>query len=334
MKRAPRFRGPEGTFDRLVQDYFSSPDYARLTLQTQIKYRSIIERFIQQESIGHRQVREMSRLHVQKIIAKRSATPAAANDVLKKLRILIHFAIDNGWRKDDPTLRIKKFASGEFHSWTDEEIDTYERRWPIGSKERTAFGLLLFTGQRASDVAKMCWPDVSEGGIWVVQRKTKAKLLVPVHPELRSILMAWGGRQGPVLQTAFKRAFSAKGISNFMAERINQAGLPERCVTHGLRKAAARRLAEAGCSANEIAAITGHASLEEVARYTRAAEQKWLARAAMDRLVQGQSAIKFPNLPQGLGKSDERSNEIKPSGQEWRSLRESNPSFKIENLAS
>jgi integrase len=48
-------------------------------------------------------------------------------------------------------------------------------------------------------------------------------------------------------------------------------------VTHGIRKAAARRLAKAGCSANEIAAITGHASLEEVARYTKAAEQKRLA---------------------------------------------------------
>lgn len=333
-KPAPRYRGAEGTFDRLVQEYLSSSDYQRLTLQSQMKYRSIIERFVHQENIGHRQVSEMTRLHIQKILAKRAATPAAANDVLKKLRILIHFAIDNGWRKDDPTLRIKKYAGGEFHSWTDEEIETYERRWPIGSKERTAFGLLLFTGQRASDVAKMDWSDVSDDGIWVVQRKTKAKLLVPIHPELRTILEAWTGRRGPILPTAVSRAFSSKGMSNFMAERIDQAGLPERCVTHGLRKAAARRLAEAGCSANEIAAITGHVSLEEVARYTRAAEQKRLARSAMDRLVHGQSAIKIPNPPR-FGENEAKTvNEIKPSGQGWRSLRESNPSFKIENLAS
>jgi hypothetical protein len=44
-------------------------------------------------------------------------------------------------------------------------------------------------------------------------------------------------------------------------------------------------LAEAGCSANEIAAITGHVTLEEVARYTRATEQKKLARSAMARLA-------------------------------------------------
>lgn len=88
----------------------------------------------------------MTRQHVQQIVGRRAATPAAANDVLKKLRILIHFAIDNGWRKDDPTVRIKKFGGGEFHTWTDEEIAQFEARWPIGSRERTAFALLLFTG--------------------------------------------------------------------------------------------------------------------------------------------------------------------------------------------
>lgn len=55
-------------------------------------------------------------------------------------------------------------------------------------------------------------------------------------------------------------------------------------MTHGLRKAAARRLAEVGCTTNEIASITGHATLQEVARYTKAAEQKRLAQTAIKRL--------------------------------------------------
>ena len=61
------------------------------------------------------------------------------------------------------------------------------------------------------------------------------------------------------------------------------AGLPH-CCAHGLRKAAARRLAEAGCTEHEIAAITGHASLREIARYTKAADQVRLAVAAMDKM--------------------------------------------------
>ena len=36
----------------------------------------------------------MTREHVQKIITKRAATPGAANQFLKKLKVLLHFAID------------------------------------------------------------------------------------------------------------------------------------------------------------------------------------------------------------------------------------------------
>jgi hypothetical protein len=70
---------------------------------------------------------------------------------------------------------------------------------------------------------------------------------------------------------------------------IREAGLPERCKAHGLRKAAARRLGEAGCSASEIAAITGHKTLAEVERYMRAADQERLARQAIQRQSAGRS---------------------------------------------
>ncbi len=109
--------------------------------------------------------------------------------------------------------------------------------------------------------------------------------------------------------------------------------LPDRCVTQGLRKAAARRLAEAGCSANEIAAITGQATLDEAARYTKAAEQRKLAQSAIDRLARN-SAAEFPNPPASLGKPAEKPSNKKLTRLVWRSLRESNPSFQIENLTS
>ena len=43
-------------------------------------------------------------------------------------------------------------------------------------------------------------------------------------------------------------------------------------------------LAEAGATAHEIASVTGHQSLEEVERYTRAARRKKLADAAIAKL--------------------------------------------------
>jgi integrase len=65
-------------------------------------------------------------------------------------------------------------------------------------------------------------------------------------------------------------------------QRVGLTGLSP----HGLRKAACRRLAEAGCSANEIASISGHASLREVERYTKAADQARMARNAIARRQQ------------------------------------------------
>src|SRR5262249_58969093 len=87
------------------------------------------------------------------------------------------------------------------------------------------------------------------------------------------------------------KPFSAAGCGNWFREQCDMANL-RHCSGHGLRKAAARRLAEAGCTEHEIAAITGHASLREVARYTKAVDEKKLATAAMDKVKAGTSSVK------------------------------------------
>jgi integrase len=278
-----RLRGAPGTFDDLVQRYLESSDYARLQASTRHAYKLVIERLVRDENIGHRLVRQMTREHVSKIAAKRAATPGAANDVLKKLRILLRFAIDNGWRRDDPTLRIKYFPEGEFHTWTDEEIPAYEARWSIGTRERTAFALFLYTGQRLGDVRRMSWRDLEGPGIQVTQNKTKSRLWIPLHPELAAILEQWPRNHVVMLTTAFGRQFTVKGLGKWMADRIKMAGLPDRCVTHGLRKAAARRLADAGCTVHQIMAITGHQSLKKRWSATRRPQSSDTLRVSRSR---------------------------------------------------
>jgi integrase len=280
----PKSRGEPDTFNRLAAQYFASPDFFRLRPRTQHVYRLVIDRFLADH--GHRKVAEMRREDVKKIMGLKSATPGSANDLLKKIRTLIKFAIDAGWRTDDPTLRIKAFPEHEFHTWTEDEIARYEERWPIGSRERTAFALHLYTGQRRADVARMAWTEVAGNAISVVQGKTGARLTIPLHPHLSAALRAWPRKHMVILTTAFNRPFSSAGYGNMMADAIAAAGLPDRCVLHGLRKAAARRLAEAGCTEKEIAAVTGHTTLKEVARYTRAADQKRLAAGAVAKLIE------------------------------------------------
>ena len=140
--------------------------------------------------------------------------------------------------------------------------------------------LLLYTGQRRGDVIRMGRQRVRAGVLYVAQEKTGVELAIPVHPELATIIASAPSGHLTFLATRFGRPFEASAFSHWFRDQCDVAGLPH-CSAHGLRKAAARRLAEAGCTAHEIGAITGHASLAELVRYTRAADQRHLAEAAM-----------------------------------------------------
>lgn len=81
-----------------------------------------------------------------------------------------------------------KSGSEGFHSWTIEEVRQFEERHAVGSKARLALALLLYTGQRRSDVVgfgrqhmKQGWPTFTQ----VKNRRRKpVTLSIPVRPEL------------------------------------------------------------------------------------------------------------------------------------------------------
>lgn len=164
---------------------------------------------------------------------------------------------------------------------TEDEIAQFEAKHPVGSKARLALALLLYTAQRRSDVVRMGRQHVRAGVVQVRQQKTGSMLAKPLHPALAEIIEATPNNQLTFLTTSFGKPFTAPGLGNWFRDRCNEAYLPRHCAAHGLRKAACRRLAEAGCSANVIAAISGHRTLTEVSRYTKAADQERLARAGV-----------------------------------------------------
>jgi integrase len=183
----------------------------------------------------------------------------------------------------------EKVKTTGYRTWSEAEIGRFEDAHPIGSKARLAFALLLYTGQRRGDVIRMGPQHVHNDVLTIDQRKTEgseeAHLEIPLHPKLREIIEATptiGVKT--FLVTHFGKPYTAPGFGNWFRARCDAAGCSD-VSAHGLRKATARRLAEIGCSANQIAAITGHASLSEVQRYTKAADRKRMAREAMQKLT-------------------------------------------------
>ncbi|MDE0944982.1 MAG: tyrosine-type recombinase/integrase, partial [Alphaproteobacteria bacterium] len=144
---------------------------------------------------------------------------------------------------------------------------TFEAEHPLDSKPRLALALLLYTGQRRSDVVGMGRQHVRDSRIQLRQVKTGTALAVSIHPNLQAVLDAHSVDNLTFLVTEFGKPFTAAGFGNWFRKQAIAAGLPDVCRSHGLRKAAARRLAEAGCTAPQIASVTGHKSLSEVERY-------------------------------------------------------------------
>jgi site-specific recombinase XerD len=288
------------TIAALIISYMRSAAYLGLRETTKVGYVARIETL--RAKHGHRTVAGLTRQRiVTGILQPYAEKPGAALGLLKILRILIRHAIDVGWLKHDPSLGIKRPKTQEIRSWTEAEIEKFEQRWPIATKQRLAFALMLHTGQRRGDVHRMTWADVSEGTIRVLQQKTGRKLTIPLHRNLLEVLAVAPRDHVTIVNTQRGKPFTVDGFGQWMRDAITAAGLPLECQPHGLRKAAGRRLAEAGCTAHEIMAVLGHKTLTEAERYTREADQARLASTALAKLEGRRANIDAQTTFDGLG---------------------------------
>jgi integrase len=136
-------------------------------------------------------------------------------------------------------------AEGKHH------IARFEAAHPIGTRARLAFALLLYTGQRRSDVVRMGPQHLAKSSDWpygtltVDQQKTEGSeeshLEIPVHPKLREIVDATpmiGVKT--FLVTHFGKPYSAPGFGNWFRELCDRADCPD-VSAHGLLRSPPRR---------------------------------------------------------------------------------------------
>ncbi len=271
-----------GSVSALIASFYRTSDWRGLGASTQTTYRGIIERF--RADHGDKRVARLERQHIQKIIGGKADTPAAANNMLRMIRLLMSHAIDLGWRRDDPTQGVRKVKSKSqgFKTWEEDHIQRFLDHHKSGTRAHLAFSLLLHTGQRRSDVIRMGRQHERDGKIVIKQQKTGQEVVIPVVPELRAAIDSVPRTNLTFLTTAQGKPFTAPGFTNWFRDMVREVkGLPDGLSPHGLRKAICRRLAEAGCTPHEIMSISGHKSLSEVTRYTVAASRVTLAETAM-----------------------------------------------------
>jgi integrase len=242
---APRSRHKPGTLGALAAEFMQSTEFANLKASSRATYRAVLDPVLERD--GHRLVRDLPSDKARKVIQEiGERRPAMANLTAAVLRRMFSFAIDLGLRRDNPFDRTPKYKLGTHHTWTDAQLEAFEKRWPLGTRERLAYALLLYTGQRVSDVVRMQRSDIRKGVIHVVQTKTAAELYLQMHPALERALKAGPANGIYLIGDKNGRPIKRGRLSELIGAAAKAAGLPAECVTHGIRKAALRRLAEHG----------------------------------------------------------------------------------------
>lgn len=248
---------------------------------------------------------------------RKRATPAAANARVKAIRAVFRFAIADEIVETNPAESVAYLNTGSLghHTWTVEEVRQYEAHHPVGTMARLALALLLYTGVRRSDVVQLGRQHVSGGWLRFTPKKGSRRapktIEIPVLDELARVIEATPATG----QLAFlatrpgsksSKPYTSQGFANRFRAWCDEAGLPQHCTPHGLRKAGATLAAENGASEPQLMAIFGWSDPKMAAHYTRQARRKKMAAEAMGLIDLGRSEYKDVPLGRSSGTKSQK----------------------------
>lgn len=265
----------------LLEGYYRSAQFKSLNERSRRTRMGILEAWAKGKD--HLPFRQIQRRHILKWRDEKVEKPGAATNLLKALRHVFSFAVDYGMMHQNPAREVRylKRTGTGFHTWTIEEVQIFEARHPVGTKPRLALALLLYTGQRRSDVVTFGKQMIRDGRLHYNQKKTGKRMATAIIEPLSRIIEATPTSGLTFLETQFGLPYTPAGFGNAFREWCNEAGL-HHCTAHGLRKAMAARLAELGATASQIQGVLGHDTLAQASLYTREADGMISSDAALE----------------------------------------------------
>jgi hypothetical protein len=272
------------SFKDLIAAYRMSPEFRAVATQRDYeRYFKIIE-----EAWGPLLVSGVRPKNVLKLRDAWAETPVAANMLVSIARMLINWGLPREFSDSNPCLAIPKLETGNggARPWPAWAFDLIESHAPEGL--RRAVWLARYTGQRQADVLRMSKADLEDGGVKIKQQKTGKELWIPLHQALKDEMRGWevtppwtfvqDAKGRPYSTDRFREAWT-RLMQTTPAGRIRTEGY----TFHGIRASSVVSLREVGCGDRDIESITGMSS-EMVTRYSRFADQRKLAKAAILRL--------------------------------------------------
>ena len=289
-----------GTINALCVSYYRSAQWGALAPDTRDGRRRIVEKF--RLAHGAKRVDLLTEAHLVTIMSG-IASPSSRRSWLKAIRHLLQHAVPTMIKVNPAAAiaQVKLPKSTGHHSWSDCEIAEFRKHWKLGTKARLVMELALETVSRRGEVTALGPPHQSYDAennrkLRIERTHGSEDVEIPMSDMLAAAIDAMPKPQAykgvlplTFVYTEYGKPHSKKGLGNDFARWVKEAGLPDRCRLHGLKKGGMRQRAEAGNTTHELMATSGHKTLAEVERYTKEADKKRLAKSGAAKMRAAQA---------------------------------------------
>jgi integrase len=276
---------PLGSLAWLIERYRETSAWTDLSLATRRQRENIFKKIL--EGAGQKPYAKITSETIEAGCARRKDTPAQARHFLDTLRGCFRWAKKAKLVKLDPTADVdtpKQKKSAGFAVWSDDDVVAYQRRWPLGTRERVWLDVGLYTGLRRGDAVRLGRQHVRDGVITLKTEKTGTEVTIPILPELAATLAAGPCGDLHLIVGASGKPFTKESFGNEFRKACRKAGIRGKPF-HGLRKLAATRLANAGATGHMLDAFFGWSGGRTAAIYTRGADRRRLGVEAGQLLI-------------------------------------------------
>lgn len=288
----PAGKAARGTLGWLWMLYRQTGAWTGLSAATRKQRERIMRQVL--ETGGDQPLSKITGGAIQRGIERRK--PYQARHFVDTLHGMFKWAVATDHVKSDPTVGkgVPKPKTKGFPVWTEEELEQYEARWPIGTRERVMFGVYCFTGLRRGDAARLGRQHIRNGAITIDTEKTGTRVTIPVLPELAEILAAGPTGELSIIASKKGQPLRKEVVGTLFKKACRAAGIPNKSA-HGIRKAAATRAANNGATVATLEAIFGWEGGQMAALYTKAADRRKLAADHMGKLSKSGTSIPAPS---------------------------------------
>ena len=293
----PADKAVKGSLEWLWMLYRQTGAWTELSLATRKQRENIMRGVL--KTGGNQPLSKITSKAIDQGIERRKAF--AGRHFLDTMRGMFKWAVGAQHISADPTMgkKVRKPKTRGFPEWTEEELEQYERYWPLGTRERVMFGVFCFTGLRRGDAARLGRQHIRNGVIALDTEKSQGQMRVtiPVLPELADIIAAGPIGELSIIASKKGQPLRKEVIGNLFKQACEAAGIFGKSA-HGIRKAAATRAANNGATEKTLDAIFGWEGGDMAKLYTKTADRKRLAAEHMGKLSKPEAGTSIPS-PEG-----------------------------------